>query len=37
MITVLTTAVVLLSGFFNISTFGNVRHHPRPDATIAAE
>jgi|GraSoiStandDraft_30_1057271.scaffolds.fasta_scaffold290208_1 hypothetical protein len=30
MITVLTTVVVLLTGFSNISTFGNGRHHPRP-------
>src|SRR5438105_8611396 len=30
MITVLTTAVVLLTGFSNISTFGNGRHYPRP-------
>jgi len=30
MITVLTTVVVLLTGFSNISTFGNGRHYPRP-------
>jgi hypothetical protein len=30
MITMLTTAVVLLTGFSNISTFGNMRHHSRP-------
>jgi hypothetical protein len=29
MITVLTTVVVLLTGFSNISTFGNGRHYPR--------
>jgi hypothetical protein len=30
MITVLTTVVVLMTGFANISTFGNGRHYPRP-------
>ena len=30
MITVLTAAVVALSGLSNISTLGNGRHHPRP-------
>jgi phage tail tape-measure protein len=30
MITVLTTVVVLLTGFSNISTFGNGRHYSRP-------
>jgi hypothetical protein len=30
MITVLTTVVVLLTSFSNISTFGNGRHYPRP-------
>jgi hypothetical protein len=30
MITALTTAVVLLTGLSNISTFGNKGHHPRP-------
>jgi hypothetical protein len=30
MITVLTTVVVLLTGFSNIPTFGNGRHYPRP-------
>jgi hypothetical protein len=30
MITMLTAAVVLLTGFFNISTIGNGRHHLRP-------
>ena len=30
MITVLTTAVVLLTGFFNISTLGNGRHSSHP-------
>jgi hypothetical protein len=30
MITALTTVVVLLTGFSNISTFGNGRHYPRP-------
>ena len=30
MITVLTTVVVLMTGFSNISTFGNGRHYPRP-------
>ena len=29
MITVLTAVVVLLTGFSNISTFGNGRHYPR--------
>jgi hypothetical protein len=29
MITVLTTVVVLLTSFSNISTFGNGRHYPR--------
>jgi hypothetical protein len=29
MITMLTAAVVLLTGFFNISTIGNGRHHLR--------
>jgi hypothetical protein len=29
-ITALTTVVVLLTGFSNISTFGNGRHYPRP-------
>jgi hypothetical protein len=30
MITVLTTVVVLMTGFSNISTFGNRRHYHRP-------
>jgi hypothetical protein len=30
MVTVLTTVVVLMTGFSNISTFGNGRHYPRP-------
>ena len=30
MITVLTAAVVLLTGLSNISTFGSGRHYPRP-------
>ena len=39
MITVLTTVVVLLTGFSNISTFGNGRHYPRPviAQTVAVE
>ncbi|MGA8692654.1 MAG: hypothetical protein WBG18_29010 [Xanthobacteraceae bacterium] len=32
MIAVLTAAVVVLTSISNISTFGNVRHHPRPAA-----
>jgi len=32
MIAVLTAAVVVLNSISNISTFGNVRHHPRPAA-----
>jgi hypothetical protein len=30
MITVLTTVVVLMTGFSSISTFGKGRHYPRP-------
>jgi hypothetical protein len=39
MITVLTTVVVLLPSFSNISTFGNGRHYPRPviARTVAVE
>ena len=39
MITVLTTVVVLLTSFSNISTFGNGRHYPRPISarTVAVE
>ena len=32
MIAVLTAVTVLLTSFSGISTFGNVRHHPRPAA-----
>ena len=39
MVTVLTTVVVLMTGFSNISTFGNGRHYPRPviARTVAVE
>ncbi len=37
MVTVLTTVVVLLTGFSNISTFGNGRHYPRPARTVMVE